>query len=99
MEVQGPAAERNQPEFFHALAEDRAVLDPERQLRAKEIDNRLREALESLSPRERIVFELRHYEGLRLRAISERVGASENTVKNCLFRATHKLRAKLADLI
>lgn len=99
MEVQGPAAERNQPEFFHALAEDRAALDPERQLRAQEIDNRLREALESLSPRERIVFELRHYEGLRLRAISERVGASENTVKNCLFRATHKLRAKLADLI
>lgn len=99
MEVQGPMVENDQPEFFQTVAEERAMLDPEQQLRAKEIDHRLHKALKSLSPRERMVFELRHYEGLRLRAIGEMVGASEDTVKNCLFRATHKLRAELVDLI
>ncbi len=99
MEVQGPGSEDDQPEFFQTVAEDRAALDPERQLQAKEIDGRLNEALKGLSPRERMVFELRHYEGLRLRTIGELVGASEDTVKNCLFRATHKLRAELVDLI
>jgi len=52
-----------------------------------------------LTPRERMVFELRHFHGLRLRAIAEIAGSSEEAVKTCLFRATQKLRAALGDLI
>jgi len=44
-----------------------------------------------------MVFELKHYQGLKLRAIGEMFGTSEETVKNCLFRATQKLRAQLAE--
>ena len=67
--------------------------------RGKEINRRIGSALELLSPRERMVFELKHYQGLRLRAIGEVCGTSEETAKNCLFRATQKLRLSLADLV
>jgi len=98
-EVQAPAVEEGQPEYFHTLADDRPSLDPERALRAKEISNRLRRAMVRLSPRERMVFELRHYEGLKLKVIGEMCGTSEETAKNCLFRATQKLRTQLGDLV
>jgi RNA polymerase sigma-70 factor, ECF subfamily len=98
-EVQPPAPEEGKPEYFHTLADDRASLDPERALRSKEIATRLRGALNRLSPRERVVFELRHYQGLKLRAIGQMCGTSEETAKNCLFRATQKLRSELGDLI
>jgi len=52
-------------------------------------------ALEALTPRERTVFELRHYEGLRLRAIGDMIGTTEEAAKNCLFRATQKMRMSL----
>ena len=53
----------------------------------------------SLTPRERTVFEMRHYQGLRLRAIGEMLGTSEEAAKNCLFRATQKMRAALGDFV
>jgi len=98
-EVQAPGSEEGQPEYFHTLADDRASLDPERALRSKEIASRLTGALRRLSPRERMVFELRHYEGLKLRVIGQMCGTSEETAKNCLFRATQKLRSELGDLL
>jgi RNA polymerase sigma-70 factor, ECF subfamily len=99
MEVQSPADDEAKGEFFQAVPEDRATLDPERSARAKEINSRIRAAMEDLSPRERMVFELRHYEGLKLRAIGEVCGTTEETAKNCLFRATQKLRLALVDLV
>jgi RNA polymerase sigma-70 factor (ECF subfamily) len=98
-EVQPPEGEEGQPEFFHTVADDRPGLNPDQVLRAKEIKHRIGAALERLSPRERMVFELKHYQGLRLRAIGKLCGTSEETAKNCLFRATQKLRFSLADLV
>ena len=51
-----------------------------------------------LTPRERMVFELKHYQGLRLRTIGEMLNTTEETAKNTLFRATKKLRSQLAGL-
>ncbi len=98
-EVQSPEGEEGQPEFFHSVADDKPGLDPEKAFRAQEIGRRIGDALGRLSPRERMVFELKHYQGLRLRAIGELCGTSEETAKNCLFRATQKLRLSLADLV
>jgi len=98
-EVQPPAPEEGQPEYFHTLADDRATLDPDRRLRSKEISERLAGAMAKLTARERMVFELRHYEGLKLRVIGQMCGTTEETAKNCLFRATQKLRVELGDLI
>src|SRR4249919_4224707 len=82
-------------DFFERQREYRPTLDPERHLAGKEIQARLAMAMERLSPRERIVFEMKHYQGLKLRAIGDALGTSEETVKNSLFRATRKLRAQL----
>jgi RNA polymerase sigma-70 factor, ECF subfamily len=98
-EVQPPTPEDGQTEYFHTVADERATLDPERALHSKEIAGRIEGALARLTPRERMIFELRHYQGLKLRVIGEMCGTSEETAKNCLFRATQKLRTELGDLI
>jgi RNA polymerase sigma-70 factor, ECF subfamily len=85
-------------DFFERQREHRATQDPERQLLGLEIKARLATAMERLSPRERIVFEMKHYHGLKLRAIGDALGTSEETVKNSLFRATRKLRTELGVL-
>ncbi len=72
--------------------------DPEHHLLGLEIGSRIEAALEALSPRERVVFEMKHYQGMKLRAIGEALGTTEDTVKNSLFRATRKLRIQLAGL-
>jgi RNA polymerase sigma-70 factor (ECF subfamily) len=52
-----------------------------------------------LSARERIIFEMKHFQGLKLRAIGDMLGTTEETVKNSLFRATRKLRVQLGGLL
>jgi RNA polymerase sigma-70 factor, ECF subfamily len=85
-------------DFFERQREHRPTLDPERALMGQEIKARLARAMERLSPRERIVFEMKHYQGLKLRAIGDVLGTTEETVKNSLFRATRKLRNELGGL-
>ena len=85
-------------DFFERQREHRPTLDPERRLFGKEIEARIASAMERLSPRERVVFEMKHYQGLKLRAIGDALGTTEETVKNSLFRATRKLRTQLGGL-
>ena len=85
-------------DFFERQREQRPTLDPERTFIGKEIKARIATAMERLSPRERIVFEMKHYQGLKLRAIGDALGTTEETVKNSLFRATRKLRLELGGL-
>ena len=71
-------------------------------MRARELERQtmhlaIQEALDQLTPRERTVFELKHYQGLKLRTIGEMLSTTEETAKNTLFRATRKLRLKLAE--
>ncbi len=81
------------------VEEDRADGNPQRRLLSRELHTRIRNVLADLTPRERIVFEMRHYQGMRLRAIGEALGTSEEAAKNCLFRATQKMRAALGDFV
>jgi RNA polymerase sigma-70 factor, ECF subfamily len=81
------------------VEERRADSDPQRVLLNQELRARIEKVLADLTPRERTVFELRHYQGMRLRAIGEMMGATEEAAKNCLFRATQKLRVALGDLL
>jgi RNA polymerase sigma-70 factor (ECF subfamily) len=97
-EVQTPEGQDGDTEYFQTVPDDRPALDPERAMRAKEIARRIEQALARLNPRERLVFELRHYQGMKLRDIGDQCGTSEQTIKNCLFRATQKLRVELGDL-
>jgi RNA polymerase sigma-70 factor (ECF subfamily) len=76
-----------------------AAADPERSMWNYELKQRIESALVGLTPRERMVFELRHYQGLRLRNIGEMLGTTEEAAKNCLFRATQKMRGLLGDFV
>ena len=76
-----------------------AAANPERVTWNRQLGQRIGDALEELTPRERMVFELRHYQGLRLRNIGEILGTSEEAAKNCFFRATQKMRTLLGDLV
>ena len=80
------------------LPDQRAGASPERSLISRELRRCIVQAMERLSPRERVVFELKHYHGLRLRTVAGILNTSEGTVKNTLFRATHKLRDQLAEV-
>jgi len=73
--------------------------DPERRMWNRQLGDRIGAALSDLTPRERMVFELRHYQGLRLRTIGDMLGTSEEAAKNCLFRATQKMRLVLGDFV
>ena len=86
-------------DFFDSQREPNPSTDPERHAMGREISSRIAAAMERLSPRERVVFEMKHYQGLRLRAIGDALGTSEETVKNSLFRATRKLRLQLEGLL
>jgi RNA polymerase sigma-70 factor, ECF subfamily len=80
------------------ITDDRAMANPARELDRKVMNERIQSALDKLTPRERTVFELKHYQGLKLRTIGEMLHTTEETAKNTLFRATRKLRANLAEL-
>lgn len=85
-------------DLLASVSDGRAFSNPARELERKAMGEKIQAALEKLTPRERMVFELKHYEGLRLRVIGEMLHTTEETAKNTLFRATKKLRAQLAEL-
>lgn len=86
-------------DFFDRQQDKGAASNPEQRLMGLEIGERISIALKRLTPRERMVFEMKHYQGLKLRAIGDALGTSEETVKNSLFRATRKLREQLEGLL
>ena len=55
-------------------------------------------AVESLSPKQKMTFILKHYEGYKIREIAEMMNCKEGTVKKYLFDATKNLRKKLSPI-
>ncbi len=88
----------DRPALKDTLEEKSYQSNPERRLYGREIGQKIHQALQTLSEKERLVFELRHYQGLRLRMIGDIMGSTEETAKNYLFRATQKLRAYLVNV-
>ena len=86
-------------DFFDRQKDQHVASDPERRMMSLDIRRRIVSAMQRLTPRERMVFEMKHYQGLKLRAIGDALGTSEETVKNSLFRATRKLREQLEGLL
>jgi RNA polymerase sigma-70 factor, ECF subfamily len=70
---------------------------PERRVLGREIRERLRSAMDSLSPRQRTVFLLKHFEELSIPEIADLTGLDQGTIKSHLFRAAHKIRERLRD--
>lgn len=85
---------------IHPQAQGRETLsDPEKELEKALLQQHIRQALDSLTQRERAVFVLRHYHALPLKKIAECLHVSEGTIKSTLFRALKRLQEKLAPYV
>jgi RNA polymerase sigma-70 factor (ECF subfamily) len=71
---------------------------PERDLLSGDIRRRIADALVTLSPRQRAIFVMKHYEEKSIAEIGDATGLDEGTIKSHLFRAARKLRVCLEDL-
>jgi RNA polymerase sigma-70 factor (ECF subfamily) len=90
------SADDSQEEATGPVSRERA---PDDSAMAAETAGHIRRALEALSPQQRMVFMLRHYEGHSLKEIAAALRCSEGTVKRYLFVATRRMRDELRHLL
>ncbi|MEO7143957.1 MAG: sigma-70 family RNA polymerase sigma factor [Bryobacteraceae bacterium] len=91
----------------HANGEERDPLlsipstdpGPDRTAFSSQIQERMTEALNELTPQERTAFVLRHFEGQTIGEIRAVLGIGENAAKHSIFRAVQKLRKTLEPLV
>lgn len=74
-----------------------AIMSPELSCEDSYEDFDLRRALDSLSPEDKLVVELRYFEDRELKEIAEILGENVSTVKSRLYRSLKKLRVKLGE--
>lgn len=72
----------------HAEATDQHAMN-------NEIRRHVQDALDELSPKQRLAFTLKHFEGYTLREIASMMKCTEGTIKRYLFLATQRLRDRL----
>ncbi len=70
--------------------------DPEERAYAGELGHVLESEIARLPPGQRLVFVMRHHEGLKLCEIAGALGLAQGTVKRQLHAAVHRLRHALA---
>ncbi len=70
--------------------------NPQKEFLRREAAGLIDEAIRELPEQQRLVFSLRHIDGMKLGEIAEVLGCRTGTVKAHLFRATQALRLKLA---
>jgi len=71
--------------------------DPEEQAYGGQLGEVLASEIARLPPGQRLVFTMRHHEGLKLSEIAAALDLAEGTVKRQLHAAVHRLRAALAS--
>jgi len=84
-------------DLLDEVADDRPANDPERELLRNELKACILRALRQLTPQERVVVDMKHFQGMKLRTVGTILNISEGSVKRNLFRATRKLRLHLAS--
>ena len=70
---------------------------PDKLAEKSEIKKVVNDAMETLSPKQKMIFTLKHYEGYKIREIAEIMEIGEGTVKKTLFEAVHKMRNQLQN--
>jgi RNA polymerase sigma-70 factor, ECF subfamily len=71
---------------------------PEQRMYAGEVRVAVEAAVGQLPPQQRLVFTMRHFEGMKLIDIADALGIAEGTVKRQLHSAVHRLRRALRGL-
>jgi RNA polymerase sigma-70 factor (ECF subfamily) len=81
----------------HALESASPDANPERRAIASLMQEHIDQALHKITPQERAVFVMRHYNEFKIREIADVLEVSSGTVKSLLFRALKKLRKELSS--
>ena len=71
---------------------------PEEISSGSDLGDQVNAAVETLSPKQKMTFVLKHYEGYKIREIAEMLNCKEGTVKKYLFDAIKNLRKKLSPV-
>jgi len=92
-------------EFDHVSTQENLIAttahnyDPVKTTESAQIQNHISQALQKISPKERAVFVMCHYNGLKLNETAEILNVTVGTVKSLLFRAIRKLRKELSPFM
>lgn len=73
-------------------------MDPAELMANLDLGDIIQDAVDSLSSKQRMTFILKHYEGYKIREISDMLNCKEGTVKKYLFDAIRNLRKKLKPI-
>lgn len=90
--------EHIEEEKLHSLERDKnlhSTENPEENSEKKEVMALIKSKLEKLSPKQKIVFTMKHFEGFKIREIAEAMQCKEGTIKKYLFEAVHFLKKEL----
>lgn len=82
--------------YISAIPDDE-VLSPDNIVVNSEHGVKINEALNTLSPNQKMSFLLKHYEGYKIREIAEMMNCKEGTIKKYLFESVRKLRLQLEN--
>jgi len=74
------------------LSSDGAVMN-------SDIQTNIEKGLEKLSPQQKLVFTLKHFQELKIKEIASIMNCTEGTIKNYLFMATQRMREHLKDFV
>ena len=93
--------EHNETHDFEGVVQDQSgkSAPADAMLFSVEVQKRVREAMETLSPMERSAFVLRHYEGMSIEEIGQALGLRTSAAKHSIFRAVKKMRGVLEPLM
>ena len=72
---------------------------PDRLAMSSEVGERVKQAMEELSPTERTAFVLRHFEGMCMEEVSRVLDCQPGAAKHSVFRAVQKLRRALEPVV
>ncbi|MCS3800297.1 RNA polymerase sigma-70 factor [Niastella sp. OAS944] len=70
-----------------------------RKILVKELEEKLRDAMNALPQQCRTIFQLSRFEGLKYQEIADQLGISVKTVENQMGKALKQLRVKLIDYL
>lgn len=90
------ATEEGNKEYEVLLREDKKE-NPEEKYAAGQVAAKIEACIEKLSPKEKQVFELKNYQGFKIREVAEIMKIREGTVKVLLFRSVQKLKKMLGE--
>jgi RNA polymerase sigma-70 factor (ECF subfamily) len=71
--------------------------NPLNRLQEKQLDGQLRDALQELPEKQRIVFQFKVFNDMSIKEIATVMHCAEGTIKSHLFRATRQLQKTLRD--